>query len=86
MVESNFRKDERTIRGFLRSTKCETDPYKAIILIERYILKYGTSVTKKTVKLLLSNISKVDKLEILLDVMQDNKPHEELTINTKKYA
>lgn len=86
MVKSNFERDSGALRGLLKAYECEKDPYKGIIIVERYIIKYGMSTTKKTVKLLLSGITKIEKLEILLDVMQDKKPHEELTINTKKYA
>lgn len=86
MVRSEFERDAGALRGLLKSKDCEKDPYKGIILVERYILKYGMATTKKTVKTLLSGISKIDQLEILLDVMQDKKTHEELTINIKKYG
>ena len=86
MVKSNFERDMGTLRGYLKSLKCEIDPYKAIIIVERYILEYGMSITKKTVKILTSGLSTEDKMEVLMDVMQTEKPPNQLIINTKKYA
>ncbi|AHK11405.1 hypothetical protein F132_59 [Flavobacterium sp. phage 1/32] len=81
MVKAQFEHDVGVLRGLIKSSGCETDPYKIIILIERFILEYGTKATKETVSFLLKRgVSKEQKLEVILDVLQTQKTLEELLI------
>lgn len=81
MVKAQFEHDVGVLRGLIKSSGCETDPYKIIILIERFVLEYGMVVTKETVKFLLKKeVSKDRKLEVILDVLQTQKTKEELLI------
>ena len=81
MVKAQFEHDVGVLRGLVKSSGCETDPYKIIILIERFILEYGMVITKETVKSLLKKeVSKERKLEVILDVLQTQKTKEELLI------
>ncbi len=76
-----FNEDINALRGFIKSGKLENDPYKIIILAERFILEYGTKWTRETVKFLKSKeIKKEDKKAVLLDVVQTEKTIEQLLI------
>lgn len=73
------------LRGIIKSSGYETDPYKIIILVERYILEYGTKITQKTVEVLLSDKGSIeDRQKVLLDVLQTQKPLEQLHIYNYK--
>lgn len=81
MVKAQFERDVGVLRGLIKSSGLENDPYKAIIYIERYILEYGTRVTQETVNFLLSRqFSKSIKNEVILEVLQTEKKIEELLI------
>lgn len=76
-----FNEDINALRGFIRSSKIEEDPYKIIILAERFILEYGTKWTRETVDYLRTRgIKKEDKLAVILDLVQSQKTIEQLLI------
>lgn len=76
-----FNEDINALRGFIKSSRIESDPYKIIILAERFILEYGTKWTRETVKFLKSKDSKKeDKLAVVMDLVQNEKTIEELLI------
>ncbi|KIX21583.1 hypothetical protein SY27_07750 [Flavobacterium sp. 316] len=86
-ILKSFEKDFGVLRGLIKSSGYETDPYRIIILVERYILEYGTTITRKTVDFLLSKeVSVEERQNILLDVLQTIKTPEQLflTIHSKK--
>lgn len=76
-----FNEDINALRGFIRSSKLEEDPYKIIILAERFILEYGTKWTRETVDFLKQKgIKKEDKFLVISDLVQTKKTIEELLI------
>lgn len=83
MDKAGFERDVGVLRNLIKRSGIETDDYKIIIYVERYILQYGKNITKKTVDRLLS-CNGIERQEIILDVLQDVKIAEELIINIKK--
>lgn len=76
-----FNEDINALRGFIRSSKVEQDPYKIIVLAERFILEYGTKWTRETVDYLKTRgIKKEDKLAVIMDLVQNQKAVNELLI------
>lgn len=69
------------LREFITGSGIEEDPYKVIILAERFILEYGTKWTQETVKFLKQDdITEDHKLEVILDIVQTQKTVNELLI------
>lgn len=85
-ILKDFEKDFGVLRGLIKSGGYETDPYRIIILVERYILEYGTVITRKTVEILLNKqVNSQEKQKVLLDVLQTQKTREQLYLNTHQY-
>lgn len=83
VILKNFEKDFGVLRGLIKSSGYETDPYRIIILVERYILEYGTKITRKTVDFLLNKeVSIQERQNVLLEVLQTQKTPEQLYIST----